>query len=336
MHVFGGDQGLGGDGQKRLRDLAVDEELLGGVAHAGALALGVDDDLFGHREIGGAVHVEEAHALVVFDDRDGAVAGDEADEALAAARDEAVDVLVELEQRVERGAVGRGDELHGVGGQAGGGERLLHEGGEGGVGVEDFLAAAQDRGVAALQAEDGAVDGDVGARLVDDADHADGHAHAADLQAIGTRGFVEQFADGIGQRGDLADALGELLEAGLIESEAVDLGGGQAVGFGLGEVELVGLHERGGGGRQQVGQLEQRGVFHGGRGRGEHERRGAGALGNRGDELSEIGGHGVELGQRHKRAHAKKQAASLGRGAPHFVPVLHWLRRPRCSYPSCE
>lgn len=67
---------------------------------------------------------------------------------LAAARNDAVDQAIEFEQRVEGGAVGRGDELDGVGGEAGGGERGGDEGGEGGVGVEALFAAAKNGGVA--------------------------------------------------------------------------------------------------------------------------------------------------------------------------------------------
>ena len=139
---------------------------------------------------------------------------------------------VELEEHVERRAVGRGDELNGVGGHACGGERGGDERGEGGVGVETLFAAAEDGGVAGFQAEDGAVDGDVGARLVDDTDDADGHAHFADVQAVGARGFFQKIADGIGERNDGADGGGELREAGGCEREAVAGGGGESGGFG--------------------------------------------------------------------------------------------------------
>ena len=192
----------------------MDEELLGGVAHAGALGLGVEENGLGHRQVGGFVHVNEAYAGVVLDNRNGGVLCDETDEALAAARDDAVDEGVELEKGVERGAVGGGDELHGVGGQAGVGKGAGDERGERGVGVEDFLAAAEDGGVAGFQAEDGAVDGDVGARFINNPDDADGHAAFADVDAVGARPVFERFADGVGERGDLADGFGEVVEFG--------------------------------------------------------------------------------------------------------------------------
>ena len=84
---------------------------------------------------------------------------------------------------------------------------------------EALLAAAQDRGVAAFQAEDGAVDGDVGARFVDDADDADGNADLANAQAVGACAFIEQCADGIGQGGDLADGGGEVAQTFLVRRQ---------------------------------------------------------------------------------------------------------------------
>ena len=267
----------------------MNEQLLGGVAGARARGLGVDGDRFGHREVGGGVHVDEAHALKMFDDGNGGVLRDEADEALAAARDDAMDERVEFEQRVEGGAVGRGNQLDGVGGETGGGERGGDEGGEGGVGVEALLAAAENGGVAGLQAKDGAVDGDVGAGLIDDADDADGHADFADVQAVGAGRFFQQIADGIGERDDLADGDGEMVEARGRESESVAGGGGESGGFGGGEVLGVGGEERGVGGVDQVGEAGEGGIFGGGRDGREHEGRGAGALGEGRDEAREFG-----------------------------------------------
>ena len=221
----------------------------------------------------------------MLDDGDGGVLRDETDETLAAAGDDAVDERVELQQRVERGAVGGGDELYGVGGQAGVGEGAGDERGERGVGVEDFLAAAEDGGVAGFEAQDGAVDGDVGARFVDDADDADGDAAFGDAETVGARPVLEVFADGIGECGNLADGFGEVVELGGGEREAFDLVAGKTVGLCGGEIDGVGGEEFGGGGGEQLGETQERGVFARGRSRGEHEGRGAGALGDRSDAL---------------------------------------------------
>ncbi len=74
------------------------------------------------------------------------------------------------------------------------------------VGLDGLGAAAQDRGVAALDAQGGGVDRHVGAALVDDADDTQRHAHAPDLDAGRPRPHVVDGADRIGQPDDLLDA----------------------------------------------------------------------------------------------------------------------------------
>ena len=167
----------------------------------------------------------------------------------------------------------------------------------GGVGLEALLAAAQNAGVAAFQADHGAVDGDVGAGLVDDADDADRDPELAEVQAVGPGEILEDVTDGIGQGGDRADGLGEVLQAGGREGETVAGGGGEGGGLGGGEILGVGGEERGMGGVDQAGEFEERGVFRGRRGRRQPERRGAGARREGGDELDEIGGHGNPRGK---------------------------------------
>ena len=61
-----------------------------------------------------------------------------------------------------------------------------------------FRAAAQDRGVAGLQAQRAGIGRHVGPALVDDADDAQGHAHALDLEAVGPRPVGDHRADRIG------------------------------------------------------------------------------------------------------------------------------------------
>ena len=62
-------------------------------ADAGALGLGVQDDLDGHRLVGGGVHVDVAIAGVVLEDGHRGFGRDAADQALAAARDGEVDAV---------------------------------------------------------------------------------------------------------------------------------------------------------------------------------------------------------------------------------------------------
>ena len=65
--------------------------------------------------------------------------------------------------------------------------------------------AAQDDRVARLQAQRRGVDRHVRARLVDDRDDAERHAHLAHVQAVRQATALDHLADRVGERGDLAD-----------------------------------------------------------------------------------------------------------------------------------
>ena len=110
--------------QQRVGRVGMDQQRLGRVAHAHPLALGVDHQPLGHLGVGRAVEVDVAIAGVVLDDRHAGLFAHAADQALAAAGDGHVDVLRHAEQFAHGGAVGRGDQLHGVGRQPGLGGRL--------------------------------------------------------------------------------------------------------------------------------------------------------------------------------------------------------------------
>ena len=114
-----GGQVLADLGSSRCGDVLVEEQVLDRVADraAGVAGLGVHADvadLLVHA-VDGGVDVDVAVAGEVLEDRDRRILDDRADEALAAAGDDQVDVLVELEQERDEGAVGRFDELHGGG-----------------------------------------------------------------------------------------------------------------------------------------------------------------------------------------------------------------------------
>src|SRR5206468_2280242 len=147
-------------------------------------------------------------ALVVLDHGNGAVLRHHADEALAAARDHAMDERIELQQRVQGGAVGGRHELHRIRRQLYGRQRLGNQAGQRGVGVKAFLAAAEDRGIAAFEAKDGAIDRHVGTRLEDDRDYSDRHADLPDDETVGPANFLELGTDWIREGGDLAHRLG--------------------------------------------------------------------------------------------------------------------------------
>src|SRR5438034_7250302 len=143
-------------------------------------------------------------------------------ELLAAPRDDQIDEIGELEQPGHGLAVGRVDELDGVRRPA----RLLQGLGQDGrdhrIRLERLAAAAQHYRVARLHAETGGVGGDVGPGLVDEADDAERHPDAADLEAVGTAPRLDHGADRVGQGRDLAQAGGHLVDSRIRQREAIE------------------------------------------------------------------------------------------------------------------
>ena len=93
--------------------------------------------------------------------------------------------------------------------------------GQGAVRIGGLLAPTQDGGVARLETEGGDINGDVGARFVDDADDADGHAPLADAQAVGQSASVERLAHGVGQHSDRPNIVGDGRQARFGQQQAL-------------------------------------------------------------------------------------------------------------------
>lgn len=181
----------------------------------------------------------------------------------AAAGDAEVDELGEGEEGGDGVAVGGGDDLDSLGGEGGdgGGGGVDHGGRDEAVGVEGFLTAAEDGGVTGFEAETGGVGGDVGAGFVDDDDDTDGDGDFLQAKAVGAGAVVEQAADGIGEVGDFANALGHGEDAFGVETEAVEQGGGETE-FAAGlEVLGVRLEQGRGGGDEGIGHGAEGQVF---------------------------------------------------------------------------
>ncbi len=208
-------------GQHLRGGVAVHQQGLGGVADPGPLHLGVDDDLDGHLGIGVGVHVDVVVARGRVDHRHAGVLLQERLQLLAPARDDQVERALHLHQPPHLVAVGseqRHRPARHLGLDQGAGEHL----GDDQVGAGGQAAAAQDHRVAALQAEGGRVGGDVGAPLVDHRHHAERHAPAHDVEAVGKAPAVVDLAHRVGQRGHGADALGHVAHPVLVEQQPVD------------------------------------------------------------------------------------------------------------------
>ena len=77
-------------------------------------------------------------------------------------------------------------------------EHLVDHGHAGLVAVNGIASTLQHTGVAALEAEREHVVGHVGTGLVNHADDAEGHAHAAQLQSVGQRLLLRDVSEGRG------------------------------------------------------------------------------------------------------------------------------------------
>ena len=200
------------------------QQALAGIAGAVLLGLGVVGDLHRHLDVAGIVDVDMAIAVQVLDHRNPGLAADALDQALAAARNDQVDELRHGDQLGDRLAIDGLHQLHGLRGQAGLRQRLLHQPRQGLVGGDRFRTAAQDAGIAALDRQAGGLDGHVGTAFVDHAEHADRHSHLPDANAAGLLLQADDLAHDVGHRGQLIASQRHRLDDRRREFEPVDHG----------------------------------------------------------------------------------------------------------------
>jgi hypothetical protein len=231
----------------------------------------------------------------VLDHRHTRALGHEADQPLAAARDDQVDLGLALHQQLDDGAIGVADDLRRRGRQAGG----LEPGGQAvaqrGIGARRLGATAQDHRIAAAQTQRKGVGGHVGARLVDDGDHAERDALAADQQSIGTPLERVDRAERIRLGGHRAHGGRLRGQAALVEAQAIEHGGREPCGLRRVEVGAIGGQH----GRHAT--VEDIGRGHDGvlalrRGcSSDHAGGRAGLPGNGSDDCLELGDQGLPL-----------------------------------------
>ena len=135
------------------------------------------------------------------------------------------------------------DELDGALGDARLVGSLGKQGADGDIRADGLRTAAQDDGVAGLEAEPRGIGRDIRARLVDDADDAERHAHAADLEAIGADRRVVARRNGVRQGRRLAQALRHRGDAALVEQQAVEVRALDLLLARVLDVERIGLQD---------------------------------------------------------------------------------------------
>ncbi len=129
--------------------------------------------------------------------------------------------------------------------------------------------AAQNHGITAFHAQRGGVGRHVGTALVDDADHAERHAHARDLEAVRPFPFGDNLTDGILARRDGLDTGGSAFEPFIVEREPVDHRARKAVTLRGRDILRVGRENVRFGAAQLSGGRLERPALHGRRHAGE-------------------------------------------------------------------
>ncbi len=201
------------------------------------------------------------HAARVGDDWNARILTDKPDESLATARDNEVDRARLVQQIAHRLPIAGRQHLDRICGQTGTLDRIADDRENGGIRPRRVRAAAKDHRVAGLQAQRARVGRHVGARLVDDGNHSDRHAHASNQETIRARRLEEHLAHRVVERGDFFHGVGHLEYATLIECEAIDQGFGRSSRARIDHVSRVRADDLALARPQPVGHRTQCGVF---------------------------------------------------------------------------
>jgi hypothetical protein len=160
--------------------------------------------------------------------------------------------------------------------------------------MNGFGAPAQDGRITGLEAQAGGVDGHVGPRLVNDANHAQRHAHLADLNARGTKAHVADRTDRVRQAGYLTQAEHHAVDARRRQRQAFEHCRLQAIGAAGSQVPLVGSDQLGTGRVQRPGHGQQGTVLLRGTGPRDHPRSCTSGAAQAGHVVKNGLGHGLE------------------------------------------
>ena len=246
-------------GQQLVSRTGIDEQRLGGVADAGALGLGVDDDVARHGNVGRTLKVDMAVAHARLDDRHLGLAHAGLDERRAATRDEDVHQAGRVHELDGLGAVLARDELNGLGVQPRLGNTLTRRVGYGHTRVMGGRATTEHHGIATAKGERNGVGRHVGTRLVDHGDDAQRHSQALHAHTAGKGAALDDTTQRVGKGGDLTHGGRDVTQSLLREQQPVDEWLGEPRGAPALNVARVGLKDGGRGSLDGVGRGNHRG-----------------------------------------------------------------------------
>ena len=265
-----------------------------GAADAITVSLGVERDALGFRQIGVGTDVNVADAVQMLDHRHAGVTADALDQATAATGHDDVDVFRHGDQRANGGTVSGFDHLHHGGRQIGFGQTALDAGGNGTIGMNRLGAATQDGRVAGLQAQAGGIDGHVRPGFVDDPDHAQRHAHLADLNARRAKAHVADRADRVRQSRYLTQTDDHAVDAFRGQRQTLKQCGLKTIGAASGQIQFIGSRQLGACSVQRIGSSLQGAVFLRGAGTADDARSFAGSATQAGHVVKNGLSHGLE------------------------------------------
>ena len=192
------------------------------------------------------------------------------DQAAAATRDDDVQSSSKALQHFADGsAIGGRHKLDGFLRKFRGSQALDEACMDGARRIQRIRAAAQDDGVAGLEAEGACIGRHVGTALVDNADNAKWRPDAFDMQAIGTIPFGDHFADRVAKVRDGTNAIGHVAHAGRGQFQAVEQGRRKPGFLAIAHISRVGFKDRLLPAKQRFCHGNQGGMLAFGRGDGE-------------------------------------------------------------------
>ena len=208
-------------GQKGRGCILVYKQAFQGVTYAWPLHLAVKNNIQRALKVGVRLDIGVAHALEVLEHGHGGGFGNRAYKPFAAAGDDHVNILVKLAQGVHSLMPRDRHKLRRRSGQPGLDHGFLQGLGQGCVGVYGLAAATQNNGITRLDAQDGRINGYIGASLVNHGDHAERYAHLAYQQAVGPLPLAFGSADRVWQVGHMGAGGAHFFHNGRSQRKAV-------------------------------------------------------------------------------------------------------------------
>ena len=202
-------------------------------------------------------------------------------------------MLAHAQEMADGGPVGRRDQPDGRLRQVGGTQARVQAGRDRPARMEALATAAQDGGVARLQAQSTRVGGHVGPALVDDADDTQRHRDPRDVEAVRARPACHLAAHRVVEPGDHLEAVGHGVDPLPVERQAIEHRGIQAARACRIEIVRVGVDDGVGIGAQTGRRREQGTVFLRPRGGGEDQRGRPGGCPHRRHRRAEIIHHRI-------------------------------------------